>query len=150
MMKRSLFLLVITTVISCTKKEVANSENLIQAIQNFNTAFENGDVDKLDKMITNNYIHTNGSWKAFGKEDWLGYMSKRRTRLDSGELRIGKYQMNDLNIEMYGTAAVVTGKITIEGIENGESFSRDIRISNFWVFRNGRWKRAGFHDTRIE
>lgn len=151
MMKRALFLLVIATVISCSQKqEFVSQEDLEIAIQSFNEAFEKGEVEKLDELITENYSHTNGSWKAFGKKEWLDYMTKRKARIDNGELKLSIYRMDDLAIEMHTTSAFITGKIVIEGVENGEPFTREIRVSNFWVNEGGQWKRAGFHDTRIE
>ncbi len=151
MMKRALLPLVIATVLSCSQKQdTASQETLVLAVKNFNEAFERGDVERLDQLITENYVHTNGSWKAFGKNEWLEYMRKRRARIDSGELQLSTYRMDDLNIEMHKTSAFVTGKIVMEGTENGESFKKEIRVSNFWVNKDGQWKRAGFHDTRIE
>jgi len=151
MMKRCLTLLVILTAASCTKnKDIANEQELEQAIHTFNFAFRMADVETLDRMISERYVHTNGSWKAFGREDWLGYMEKRKVQIETGELKVSRYEMQDLKIEIHGTSAFVTGMFLTEGEENGESFKRKIRISNFWVIENGEWKRAGFHDTHIE
>ncbi len=151
MMKRTLFLLVIATVISCNKKQAAPSrEDLELTLKIFNEAFEKGNVEKLDQLITENYSHTNGSWKAFGKNKWLEYMRKRRARLENGELQLSIYRMDDLNIEMNQASAFVTGKIVMVGIENNDPFKREIRVSNLWVIEDGEWKRAGFHDTQIE
>ena len=151
MMKRALFLLVLVSVISCNKKqEIPDLEDLQVTLKIFNEAFEKGDVEKLDQLITENYSHTNGSWKAFGKKEWLEYMRKRRVRLENGELKLCIYRMEDLNIEMNQTSAYVTGRIVMEGVENNEPFERQIRVSNLWLIEGGKWKRAGFHDTRIE
>jgi len=151
MMKRSLFLLVILTVISCNEiNENATREKLEQTLQSFNKAFETANVEMLKLMISENYTHTNGSWKSFGKENWLGFMKSRKMRIENGELQINSYEMKELRIEMYELSAFVTGKIVMQGIENGVDFEKEIRISNFWVIENGEWKRAGFHDTRIE
>ena len=49
---------------------------LMSTLQEFNTAFQTGDVDKLASMITSDYIHTNGSSKSFGKESWLKIFEK--------------------------------------------------------------------------
>ena len=139
--------------ITSLEKEInksASKENLEQTLQVFNNAFEMADVEILNSMTSDNYTHTNGGWKSFGKEDWLGYMKKRKIRIENGELQIASYEMKELSIQMHGLSAFITGKIVMEGIENRESFNKEIRVSNFWVFENEEWKRAGFHDTRIE
>lgn len=151
MMKRCLFLLVPIFMFSCAEKSTtATKETLEQAIVDFNRAFEDADVEKLGQMITSNYVHTNGSWKSFGREKWLEYMEARKERIENGDLRMDVYEMKDLNIEMHGNSAFVTGKFHLTGLENGEPFDKEVRISNFWLIDEGQWKRAGFHDTRIE
>ena len=148
MMKRFLFLSVVFILFSCSKQEEIPS--LEEALNRFNMAFENADVEVLASMIAENYVHTNSSWKSFGKDKWLGYMQKRKERIQNGELKIESYKLEELSIEYHGTTAIVTGKIVSSGVDNGEVFASEIRISNFWVIREGAWKRAGFHDTRIE
>ncbi|MEP1095785.1 MAG: nuclear transport factor 2 family protein [Cyclobacteriaceae bacterium] len=151
MMKRSLFLLVIATVISCVKNDSgASRSTLEQALQEFNAAFEQANVEVLDQMISKNYVHTNGSWKSFGREDWLGYMKKRKVEITTGELQVTKYEMREVEIEMHGSSAIITGKFLYEGVQKGISFEREIRVTNLWVIENEKWKRAGFHDTRIK
>ena len=151
MMKRSLFLLVIVTLVACSKKEVnTQKEKLEKAIQIFNAAFETVDIEVLDQMIANNYLHTNGSWAAFNKATWLGNMKNRRAKIESGALFVSLYEMKDLNIEMYEKSAFVTARFITEGREDGTLFKKQIRVSNFWVIEDGKWKRAGFHDTLIE
>ncbi|MEP5614419.1 MAG: nuclear transport factor 2 family protein [Cyclobacteriaceae bacterium] len=151
MLKRSLFLLVIITLIACTKNDsTAQREKLEEALRVFNTAFETVDIATLDQMITNNYVHTNGSWEAFGKETWLGYMKNRKAKLESGDLLVSKYEMTDLNIKMHEKSAFVVARFITAGREDTTFFNKQIRVSNLWVIEDGEWKRAGFHDTMIE
>ena len=150
MMKRILFLIVILSIVSCsTSNKQSGLIELRESINLFNKAFEQADNRTLAQMITDNYVHTNSSWKSFGKEEWLGYMEKRKDRIESGELKISNYRTEELEIELMGQSAIVTGKIVMDGVEDGESFHKEIRITNFWVVDEGIWKRAGFHDTRI-
>lgn len=151
MLKRSVFLLVIITLTACSKNDNnAQREKLEEALRVFNTAFETVDIETLDQMITDNYVHTNGSWEAFGKETWLGYMKKRKAKTESGELLVSRYEMTDLNVEMYEKSAFVVARFITEGREGSTLFKKQIRVSNLWVIEGGKWKRAGFHDTLIE
>lgn len=151
MMKYVLVLLTACLMSACAKNDAqGDSVQLQKELATFNSAFETADVDKLHSMITENYVHTNGEWKAFGKSEWLGYMEKRKQRIESGELVIDSYQMTDLKITMNNASAFVTGKVISEGSDAGVPFKTEIRVSNYWLLENGQWKRAGFHDTRIE
>ncbi len=122
----------------------------MKAVERFNTAFETGDLSTLDEMTTDDYTHTNGSSKAFGKESWFNYLRNRTAELQNGQLAISVYSFTEVETTMYDQSAMVTGVVSVSGTRNGESFSNKLRVTNFWVVRDGNWKRAGFHDTRIE
>ncbi|MEQ9402097.1 MAG: nuclear transport factor 2 family protein [Cyclobacteriaceae bacterium] len=141
------FIVVLLTCLTSCGNEGTNS--LEEAIHQFNSAFQQADVEKLSSLITDNYLHTNGSWESFGREKWLGYLRERKMRIESGELRIDRYELTDIKIIKSLESAFVTGKIIMEGIENGKFFVKEIRVSNYWILLEGDWKRAGFHDTVI-
>lgn len=151
MMKRFFPILVIATcILGCSNNENQElSHTLNQAIDDFNSAFEKGDVFTLDQMITEGYLHTNNSWKAFGRDQWLGYMKDRSEKIKTDSLRVTNYQFTERQIQIYMNTAVVTGLVTSEGIEMGQPFSKKFRVSNVWVYENGSWKRGAFHDTWI-
>ncbi|WP_420317390.1 nuclear transport factor 2 family protein [Ekhidna sp.] len=136
--------------IRCSFQNVPSEEELKLTIEEFNQAYKIGDVERLSSMITQNYMHTNASWKSFGKETWLGYMNDRYTKISEGTLIIESYEMDELSIEMHNDAAIVTALISSSGIEDSTRFSKKFRVSNFWVYDGNRWLRAGFHDTPIE
>ncbi len=126
------------------------SKELLATIELFNSAFNNGEVEKLESMITDNYLHTNGNSKSIRKADWISYLQKRQKELANGDLIVNNYQMSETEIEMYGDMAIVTGKISFVSIRSGEQKENEFRITNIWVNEAGMWKRAGFHDTRIK
>ena len=125
-------------------------EALRERIDQFNTAFKNGDVKVLESMITDNYLHTNSNSKAIRKKDWVAYLHKRKKELASGELEVNNYKMEETEIELFDDVAIVTGKISFSSKRAEEQKENVIRITNIWVKEEGLWKRAGFHDTRIK
>ncbi|WP_299109854.1 nuclear transport factor 2 family protein [uncultured Tenacibaculum sp.] len=124
-------------------------ETLLETITQFNTAFQKGDVAILKTMITDNYIHTNGSSQPIKKEDWLGYLSKRQKQIATGNIEVLAYKMDEVQIEFFGSTAIVSAKITTTNKENNEVTTKEYRVTNVWVLQNGNWKRAGFHDGKI-
>ncbi len=133
------------------KANVADEkEVLLQSIEEFNSAFRDCEVEKLESMITNNYVHTNSNSKSIRKVDWITYLHKRKKQLASGELIINNYKMDETEIAMYDDMAIVTAKISFSSTRSGEQKENEIRVTNVWVKKGGRWKRAGFHDTRIK
>ena len=146
-MKRVLTLLVGALLLGCSDHRPTALE---AQLAEFNEAFRIGDIEKLSSMITPNYVHTNSSWKSFGKEKWLGYMEDRSEKLASGHLTVDHYEMDEVAITYYDASALVTGKITVQGIEAGVPYAKSFRVTNLWVLQKGQWLRAGFHDTLIQ
>lgn len=127
-----------------------NKEGLETALARFNQAFQDGDVAVLESMITDNYVHTNGNSKSIGKDMWLSYLRKREQTIQAGELEVTAYEMQDLEIEYYDDMAIVTGKVLTSSKQQNEVRKNAYRITNIWVYESGNWKRAGFHDGKIE
>lgn len=150
MVKRFLSLAVIFFILSCNvEHRLEHRDGLLEAVNNFNEAFKIADVEKLGSLVTENYVHTNSTWKSFGKDQWLGYIESRKAKIEKGELEITSYEMQDLEMVVHGQSALVTGKIVSKGLELGVPFQSVFRVSNYWVYEQGTWKRAGFHDTKI-
>ncbi|WP_370088109.1 nuclear transport factor 2 family protein [Ekhidna sp.] len=145
-----LITIVLTSCSTSTTEKSPNRDDLYRALDSFNLAFKKGDISQLASMITDNYVHTNGSWKSFSKEKWLGYMKDRSRKINNGSLLIETYEMDELSIEMHDDAAIVTARISTAGIEDNERFNKQFRVSNFWIFDEGRWLRAGFQDTPLQ
>lgn len=152
MKNKLLSLLILCLATSCTMEVSVESdlEELNRTIDEFNKAFETCDISKLDQLTTTDYTHTNSASAAIDKQAWMAYLNKRKDQLASGQLKISKYLFEDRQMSMYEKSAWVTGVVSIDGIMDSTSFSRKIRVSNFWVKDDKQWKRAGFHDTRID
>lgn len=50
---------------------------LLKRIDKFNRAFKECDIEQLETLITDDYLHTNGNSKSIGKDAWIGYLEKR-------------------------------------------------------------------------
>ncbi|MGW9686691.1 nuclear transport factor 2 family protein [Flagellimonas sp. 2504JD1-5] len=124
-------------------------EELISTIEQFNRAFSESDVPALESMVTENYKHTNGTSKAIDKASWFKYLIKRDKAVKGGELIINTYTLTELDIEYHGHSAIVSGKVYSSHTKDGTDMESEFRITNIWVYQDGSWKRAGFHDGKI-
>lgn len=132
------------------KHSEEQKEELITAIDRFNEAFANSEISVLESMITNNYSHTNGTYEAIDKEKWFQYLKNRSKEIEAGILKVQSYKMNDLQIKYYDNAAIATAKVVTSVIKNEGLSKNEYRVTNIWVYENGSWKRAGFHDGKIK
>ena len=124
-------------------------KSLLEAIQEFNKAFQEGNVEKLSYMITEDYMHTNSSSKSFGRERWLNFLQGRQEEIASGQLIVSEYVMDQVEIKVYGNTGILTARMKESSEYNGEKQYSEVRITNLWVNEGGKWKRAGFHDNKI-
>lgn len=131
-------------------KAIDEQARLRQSLETFNLAFVKADTITLDKLLHPDYQHTNSGSKAFGKKAWLKWVKSRQPATQSGELTYQQYVTEDLNIQMFGDSAVVTGRNIASGVNNGEPFTVDIRFTHLWVKNSGHWQRAAFHDSKAK
>ncbi|PRX57678.1 nuclear transport factor 2 family protein [Flagellimonas meridianipacifica] len=147
---QSILVLISIYLLGCEPKNSVDHNALMTSIETFNKAFSEGDLKVLDSMTTANYLHTNGSSKVIGKKGWFNYLEKRSKRLQSGEIEVLNYKLDETKIEYFGNSAIVTGKVSVKVKDSLGSKENKYRITNLWVYENETWKRAGFHDGKIK
>ncbi|MDC6365565.1 MULTISPECIES: nuclear transport factor 2 family protein [Flavobacteriaceae] len=156
LLKTLLIFFIVSNLFNCSNRGATNEETkiakeeLLQTIDKFNKAFQEGNLDIIESLITDNYIHTNGNSKSIRKKDWLSYLNKREKEIKSGNLEVVEYKMEEVEIEFHESIAIVTGKVFVSNKVKGEIKNNEYRITNLWVKVNGNWQRAGFHDGKIE
>ncbi len=149
-MNPKLFVIVLLA-IACQGPKIkqAPAEELLPTINRFNAAFAAADTTILSALLTNDYMHTNSTSGPWGKTGWLNYVQGQRKKLEQGTLKVEEYSMSDFQSQVYGNAAIVSAVITNAGREDTTSFSKSFKVTHLWIYEDGTWKRAGFHDGKI-
>ncbi|GMN08767.1 hypothetical protein MTsPCn9_07770 [Croceitalea sp. MTPC9] len=146
-------LVVIIFFLSCKNEcdgSISQKDELLTSLELFNKTFKEGDAEKLSTMITDDYVHTNGSSKAIGKKGWLTYLKKREQDITSGNLEVIDYEMNDISVQYYCNSAIVTAKVKVKTKNDSGIKESQFRVTNLWVYESGNWLRAAFHDGKIK
>ena len=102
------------------------------------------DTATLDKTTTEDYtlVDVNGQVSS-GKDKMID-------RIKSGEIKITSNKLDDLQVHVYGNAAVVTGTSTVSGKIGGKDVdNQQIRFTRVWVKHNGQWRSAAFQQTAV-
>lgn len=128
----------------------SEEDELLAAINSFNSAFKQANVLKLDSMLTEYYVHTNSGGKAFGKTAWLNWVASRTARVKEGKLYYREYKTQDLAVVFHQNVAIVTGRNIATGKDDSKDFIVDIRFTHVWIKTSGTWKRAAFHDAKTK
>ena len=130
--------------------EAVREAELRSAVQAFGRAYVEADVSELGLLLTENYVHVNGSTgNVLGREDWLEWVTSRRAQIETGELRILEYRIEDVAIVSHDTTAIVVGTVYSSQLTGDVSSTSRVRFSNTWLYRNEKWIRASFHDSPI-
>jgi ketosteroid isomerase-like protein len=63
----------------------------------------------------------------------------------SGDLRFQSITTDDVQVRVYGNAAVETGRSTMNGQDKGKTVPRDTRFTRVWIKQQGRWRLVANH-----
>src|SRR5215471_21639523 len=108
-----------------------------------NRAVVSGDAAALDRMTADDYT-------------FITLRGELRTKAEivkgfrSGSFKYDSREISDLKIRVYGNTAVVTGRSTQKGRENGKDYSGDYRFTRVYVKQNGRWLTVALQTTLIQ
>lgn len=147
---------ILLCLLSCKESKQAQAtpeelrSELQEAIEVFNQAFAVADTSRLRSMITENYQHSNSYYEAIGKETWLEYIGQRKADLDSGEMELLEYGLDQEQIQILGNTGILSGRISVKSRLGSDTSQVAYRITNVWIKEGGNWKRAAFHDGRIK
>ena len=153
-MKFIQFLLVIFVLLGVSNAKGADKPNLQQEVKSafseFSRAFQAADVTILKTMLAEDYIHVNGgSGNVINQEQWLKWLASRRAEMDAGEFLFESYKVEDLQVQLFGETAIVIGITRANGIRKGSPFTLALKFTNVWIKKNGKWRRAAFHDSAL-
>src|SRR5438045_4608173 len=100
------------------------------------------DTATVDKMTADDYqlIDTNG--KIRSKAETID-------AIKSGVINLQSNDIDDVKVQVYGNAAVVTGRSNPKGTIDGKDVTGPLRFTRVYVKRNGNWQAVLFQQTRI-
>jgi ketosteroid isomerase-like protein len=68
----------------------------------------------------------------------------------SGSFKYDSRTISDLKIRIYGDTAIVTGRSTQKGSENGKDYSGDYRFTRVYGKQEGRWVTVALQATLMQ
>ncbi|AFE07090.1 hypothetical protein COCOR_06720 [Corallococcus coralloides DSM 2259] len=105
-------------------------------------AFETGDVATLRKSLDARFTLTDSKGTVTDLEQNLAEVAKKDPVYEV-------FRNHHQKIRLYGDAAVVTGITTLKGHSGKTQFEGDFQFTDTWVYRDGQWKLAASHATRL-
>jgi ketosteroid isomerase-like protein len=115
---------------------------VMQLAEEWATAELRGDAVFLSDTLADDYVAIGPRGFMLTREDWL-------QRHQSGALHYSSFTLSDVQVRLYGDAAVLTGRETQTGMYQGQDIPGEFRTTLVWVRLQGRWQLAGLHLSPI-
>jgi ketosteroid isomerase-like protein len=116
-----------------TNQTASDEQQVTQLEHQSHEAFLQGDTATLDRILADDFIFTDPGGKLSTKAEWIADMA-------SGELTFESVHIDDLQVRIYGDAAVTIGRVTMKGQSKDGSFNAQYCYTAMYVRRDGRWQ----------
>ena len=110
-------------------------------VQRFH-AMEKGDVETLDRIISDDLIYTHANGLRQSKFDVIGV-------LGSSDMKYESITPYDVRVRIYNDTAIVAGRASIRIKAHGERESFEICYLDVYVKQEGRWQMVAWQSSRI-
>lgn len=125
-------------------KAAPSSEQEIRGLEDErNRAIVRGDASALERMTADDYTFITLRGELRTKSEIV-------KGFQSGSFKYDSRTISDLNVRVYGDTAIVTGRSTQKGSENGKDYSGDYRFTRVYVKQKGRWMTVALQTTLIQ
>lgn len=115
---------------------------LRKASDDFDKAFETKNSAMFEKLLADDFTHTNVSGQVTNKKDEIAHMI-------SPDLVFTSNKADDKKFRIHRNSAVETGRYTATGTYKGKPFAETGRYTTTWFYKNGKWQIAADHASVI-
>ncbi len=116
--------------------------DLRKASDDFDNAFETKNAAMFEKLLADDFTHTNETGRMTNKKDEIASMT-------SPDLVFTASKAEDKKFRIHRNSAVETGRYTATGTYKGKPFSETGRYTTTWVYKHGTWQIAADHTSVI-
>ncbi len=124
----------------------AQTENVEQTIRRLDgersQALVRGDTAALERIYADDY-------SAVGTSGAVRNKAQAIADNKSGALKMESQSFDNVNVRVYGDAAVITGVATQKGRDKGKDISGQVRFTRVYVKQNGQWRLVAGHASRV-
>ena len=100
------------------------------------------DLVTVDAILADTFVSTGTEGQVRTKAEVLASLKSGATKYEASKL-------DDIHVYLYGDAAVVTGRWTGKGIEEGKPFNEVDRWTDTFIKQNGQWQCASTQSTVV-
>ena len=116
----------------------ATTKTLINLENKWVGALVKSDTAALESIFADTYVDTDEHSHRTDKQGVLAV-------LKSGELKLESIKLSDMQVHLYGDAAVVTGSSSQAGNFKGQPLAATIIFTDTFIRQNGKWRAVASH-----
>lgn len=102
----------------------------------------NNDQEALQEILDDDLTYTHANAKTDTKASLLNSLESKKTIYKS-------VQPEDVSIRVYGSTAIVNGKAQVNVIMDGQEHDMQMRYTDVYAKKSGRWKLVAWQSTRL-
>jgi ketosteroid isomerase-like protein len=115
---------------------------VLQMEEALRVAVTKGDMKAYGRIVGDDYVFTNQDAVVRTKAQVM-------SAYDSGSLKYESIKFDEIKVHAYGDTAVLTGRSTQTGKDNGKDIAGQFRYTRVYVKRQGTWQIVATQSTRI-
>jgi hypothetical protein len=123
-----------------TRNEVV--AHLVLQEQTIGRAIAEGNVSVVEDLLAEDFVGTTPEGTVLTREEVV-------VSLFSPAYDIESLDNTDIDVRVYGEAAVVVGRGIVRGRYNGQDASGQFRYTRVWAQRGGRWYAVAAHSSML-
>lgn len=121
-------------------KNDKREHELLQLNDRLAVAERHKDVESLALLLARDYAGIDATGRRVGRQEVL-------ERFGSSDLTIAHHETSDVQVRVFGTTAIVTGRAVMRGSFQGNVFAGEFRYTDVWVPRQSGWQVVASHVT---
>ena len=107
----------------------------------WNQAHLHGDAEALERLWADDLEVAVPEMPVFKKAELVEFVR-------SGRMRFQRYETSDINIRVYESSAVVTGRLRRSRVMGTREAADDWRFTKIYVRNGGHWRVVSFHASQ--
>jgi hypothetical protein len=122
-----------------------------------------GDTEKIEKLMTDEYLQTDILGRVQNKSEWLAdYFRPLAALIKAGQFHWDVWEEKNVQIRQFGDVVIVVGTLTLKGRGASPVPGRgmvaspqatfgpvDLRFTRIWINRNDKWLLAAIHNATV-
>ena len=120
----------------------SDQEVLVDLERRWNAAFYQKDAAFIETILADDFVATYDDGSRGDKAKELSLAAAFDRQVESAVL-------DDFTVKEYGDTAIVWFSLRVVGIRQGQRAETNLRYTDVWVVRDGRWLCVSSHSTQV-